>query len=230
MGSGKKLCNGGRTYMHDVYGVSVVRFCAASEAGDDVAPHSGLSDSEGSASSTPRIGATMGGVAEPELPFYSYGKMSLAGFRGNADTLTRLFVGQAAYHLGPEEVAGLLRLLTGGRHACIVEKIVKWTDHRRPCGCFHVYVRAEDVDAFLAASDRALCDRDGVWVGQTPEQVAWLQRHCAQLKGNRNLRTPLLPYQLLTVSESKSTYRRSQLGVAPAANYAPASFSGCAAR
>ena len=139
-----------------------------------------------------------------ELPYFNYDVVPFAGQESGSE---RLFAGQLPYDLSPENVAWLLWLLARVR-VTKVEKIVRWTDHQRPCGCFHVYCRPEDAEALLRANQSALCDRGGVWVGRTAAERQWLQSYCADLAANRDSRARLAPHQLVTVQRAKSTYQR----------------------
>jgi hypothetical protein len=144
------------------------------------------------------------------LPFFEYGFVPRkAPGRAVLDTLPRLFVGQLPYNITAEMVAALLQLVTGCTPVH-VEKIIRWKQNKRSCGCFHVYVRPEDTGAFLAVDQTALCEADGFWVATTEEQREFLRGHCEYLTNHREARQPKMPYQMMTVQVAKSDYRRSR--------------------
>jgi len=119
----------------------------------------------------------------------------------------RLFSGQLPYNMLAEAVAGMMNHLTG-RSVVHVEKIVRWKDNKKSCGCFHIYVRREDVDAFLGVDQVALCEETGYWLAETEDQKEFLAKHCNYLKMHREARQPLMPYSLVTVQPASSDYHR----------------------
>ena len=145
----------------------------------------------------------------PSLPFYEYGTMGNWMLREEVEErgLPRLFVGQVPYQLGPCHVAWLIFLLTG-RRVCLVEKIVRWTQNKRACGCFHVYCFPQDIDGILLADQSALCEEFGVWVARNAAEQRVLVDHCEYLRTHKEERAPLMPYQLMTVQRATSNYQR----------------------
>lgn len=212
-------------YCHNPYpGLTTVLVKA--EPADDCAmggPHpSGLSDSErASQCSTPseccEEGEGMGRrsnsryfeALSPVLPFYEYRAVTHMMRREDVEQMgfVRLFVGQVPYHLEAGHVAWMMWHLSGAK-SFLVEKIVRWTQSRKPCGCFHVYCAAEDVDAMLSVDQTVLCEEEGMWVARDGVEKTVLVQHCEFLRDNRDARAPLMPYQLMTVQRAISSYQR----------------------
>ncbi|CUG84832.1 Hypothetical protein, putative [Bodo saltans] len=157
----------------------------------------------------------------PVVPYYTYQAVSSLARREDADRmgLVRLFVGQVPYHLEPAHVAWMLELVSGCR-VPLVEKIVRWTQNRKPCGCFHVLVRPRDVGAFMLLDQTVLCEAEVMWAARDASEKAVLEEHCRYLHANPGARTPLMPYQLMTVQLARSDYRAPQgLGQGAAAHH-----------
>ena len=146
----------------------------------------------------------------PALPFYEYRAVNGMMRREDAEKmgLVRLFVGQVPYHLEAGHIAWMMQQLSRGATAYLVEKIVRWTQSRRPCGCFHVYCAARDVDAMLRVDQTVLCEEEGMWVARDGVEKSVLVQHCEFLRDNKDARAPLMPYQLMTVQRATSSYQR----------------------
>ncbi|CUG84810.1 Hypothetical protein, putative [Bodo saltans] len=148
----------------------------------------------------------------PLVPFYEYQEVRLNMMpreRAERLGLVRLFVGQVPYHLEAAHVAWMLELLSGCR-VPLVEKIVRWTQNRKPCGCFHVLVRPRDVGAFMLLDQTVLCEAEVMWAARDASEKAVLEEHCRYLLTNPGARTPLMPYQLMTVQLASSDYGRGR--------------------
>jgi len=141
------------------------------------------------------------------IPFFKYDPL----FRSvNADAVpltscVRLFAGQLPYQMPPSAVAWFLWVATGV-HVVRVEKIVRWTNNRQPCGCFHVYVLPQDESLVLAANELALFDGDGVWVAKSALQLENLRSLCGELQSSAELRVRGFPYNMVTLQRADSTY------------------------
>ncbi len=213
-------------YCHNPYpGLTAV--LAKTEPADECVmggPHpSGLSDSEcESRCATPpsecceeeegmgrRSNSRYFEALSPALPFYEYRAVNGMMRREDAEKmgLVRLFVGQVPYHLEAGHIAWMMQQLSRGATAYLVEKIVRWTQSRRPCGCFHVYCAARDVDAMLRVDQTVLCEEEGMWVARDGVEKSVLVQHCEFLRDNKDARAPLMPYQLMTVQRALSDYR-----------------------
>ncbi|CUG84837.1 Hypothetical protein, putative [Bodo saltans] len=218
-------------YCHNPYPASSTVLAKVMSVDEDVMgePHSsGLSDSGNeSRSMTPEMNHEEEGMGRrttskyyddlaPVVPYYAYEAVSSLVRREDADRmgLTRLFVGQVPYHLEPAHVAWMLELLSG-RRVPLVEKIVRWTQSRKPCGCFHVYCAPEDADAIRLIDQTVLCEAEVMWAARDAAQKNVLVEHCKQLQANPDLRVPLMPYQLMTVQLAISSYQRPETTSAP---------------
>lgn len=149
---------------------------------------------------------------EPALPFFEYcfdpcPSVAPVPLQG----LTRLFVGQLPYHITAPVVSWIMRMLTNCP-VFHVEKIVRWTQNRRPCGCFHVYCLPEHADRFLRVDQTALCEQEGIWISSSLSERQVLVDHCKFLADNKESRAPLMPFQMITVQLAQSTYHRPARG------------------
>jgi hypothetical protein len=206
-------------YRHNPYPASTTVLAKVIAVEEDAMgePHSsGLSDCE-SRSMTPVEGmgrrntSSFYDALSPSVPFFDYQTAGPTISRERAEHmgLVRLFVGQVPYRLEPGHVAWMLEMLSG-RRVPLVEKIVRWTANQKPCGCFHVHVLPADVDALLQVDQTVLCEAEVLWVARTPAERIVLEEHCRYLKTNHSARTPLMPYQLMTVQPARSDYRPPQ--------------------
>ncbi|CUG84815.1 Hypothetical protein, putative [Bodo saltans] len=119
--------------------------------------------------------------------------------------LVRLFVGQVPYHLEPAHVVWMLQHLSG-RRVLVAEKIVKWTQSCKPCGCFHVYCAPEDADAILLLDQKVLCEESGLWHARNDEEARHLADRCKHLK--ESSRTLSAPSRLLTVTNAHTKFSK----------------------
>lgn len=117
----------------------------------------------------------------------------------------RLFVGQTPYDMHSEWLAWLLRQLSK-RQVLRVERIVRWTNQQRSCGCFHVYVHEADAPALLALHDsHVLCDTTGAWIATTDTERDTLMRHSKTRTSTFAPRQALrAPQRLMTVEVANS--------------------------
>jgi hypothetical protein len=137
-------------------------------------------------------------VLSPMIAFHQYRSARVVMGRADAEHmgLVRLFVGQVPYHLEPGHVAWMLEMLSG-RRVPLVEKIVRWTQSRKPCGCFHVYCAQEDVDALLQVDQTVLCEAEVLWHARDAAERRQLESYCKYLRESNARQT--LPLQLMTV-------------------------------
>jgi hypothetical protein len=218
-------------YRHNPYAPTVTTKLQTTEEELMGGPQpSGLSDSDCESRCTTPGEEGMGArsssryfeALSPMLPFFTYGAEVRMLRKDETEQmgLVRLFVGQVPYHLEASHVAWMMGLLSG-RRAFLVEKIVRWTQSRKPCGCFHVYCHPDDAEAMLSVDQTVLCEEDGMWVARDAVEQSVLMDHCAILKENKDARAPLMPYQLMTVQRATSSYQRPMREL---------STKGCAAR
>ncbi|CUG84809.1 Hypothetical protein, putative [Bodo saltans] len=136
--------------------------------------------------------------------FHVYGSTAFREDVARND-FVRLFVGQLPYHLEAAHVVWILELLSA-RRVPLAEKMLKWTRHRQPLGCFHVYCAPEDAYAIMLLDRKVLCDELGLWHARTEEEAMLLEERCRHLEEHKEARTPFVPYQLMTVKLANSSY------------------------